>query len=266
MQQKNNITQYKSNIKAGNKFNKEILKQIWYEGKFEIESTQEGLPYTWKLSNLTVKGFNNIILRYFKDMALSFKFFYSIKNRFRYKNYFHNFPNSFISCFYHLYMTIRLILNSLVGVPMYFNNIYELTQKIKREDLQRFIDLNPNFNYKLYDNKNSKKICELDTEFKNQWQSKILPTKLKEYKTQKLHNIAQDERNYFLKYLSESPKYKEIKKQFPNIEEFLQSQQIINDKEFNIEEEYNKKYKQYLEELNKNTIRILCFDWKEEQL
>ena len=49
-------------------------------------------------------------------------------------------------------------------------------------------------------------------------------------------------------------------------EEFLQSQQIINNEEFNIEEEYNQKYKKYLEELNKNSIRILCSDWKEEQL
>ena len=99
LQQKNSITQYKQNIKAGDKFNKEILKQIWNTGKFEIESNQEGLPYTWKLSNLTVKGLNNVILRYFKDMALSFKFFYTIKNRFRTKNYFYDFPILFFPAF-----------------------------------------------------------------------------------------------------------------------------------------------------------------------
>ena len=146
-QQKSNNTRYATNVKHGNKFNKEILEQIWYGGKFEIESNQEGLPYTWKLSNLTVKGFNNIVLRYFKDMALAFKFFYTIKNRFKFKNYFGSFPNSFLSCFYHLYMTIRLILNSLVGVPIFRDNTYELSQKIKQEDLIRFIKSNPNFNF-----------------------------------------------------------------------------------------------------------------------
>ena len=187
LQQKNSITQYKQNIKAGDKFNKEILKQIWNSGKFEIESNREGLPYTWKLSNFTVKGLNNVVLRYFKDLALSFKFFYTIKNRFRYKNYFYNFPNTFLSCFYHLYMTIRLIINSIVGVPLFGDNTYELTQKIKKEDLKRFIELNPNFNYKLYEHINLNKIYELDTEFKNKWESEIMPKKLKEYKAQKLH-------------------------------------------------------------------------------
>ena len=71
-QQRSNNTNYASNISAGKSFNKEILEQIWYDGKFQIESSQEGLPYTWKLSNFTVKGFNNIVLRYFKDIALVF--------------------------------------------------------------------------------------------------------------------------------------------------------------------------------------------------
>ena len=272
LQQKNSITQYKQNIKAGDKFNNEILKQIWNNGKFEIESNQEGLPYTWKLSNLTVKGLNNVILRYFKDMALSFKFFYTIKNRFRTINYFYAFPNTFLSCFYHLYMTIRLIINSLVGVPLFSDNTYELTQKIKKEDLKKFIELNPNFNYKLYEHKNLQKIYELDTEFKNQWESQIMPMKLKEYKAQKLHknqillNIDQEEKNHFIKYLSESQNFKKIKKEFPNIEEFLQSQQIINNEEFKLEEEYNQKCDKYKNDLNKNSIKILCSDWKEEKL
>ena len=32
-----------------------------------------------------------------------------------------------------LYMTIRLIINSLIGVPLYSNNTYQLTQQIKKE-------------------------------------------------------------------------------------------------------------------------------------
>ena len=271
-QQKNNITKYKSNINTGNKLNKEILKQIWKEGKFEIESNQEGLPYTWKLSNFIVKGLNNVILRYYKDMALSFKFFYTIKNRFKFENYFHNFPNTFFSSIYHLYMTFKLLINALVGIPLFMDNTYQLTMKIKKEDLKRFIQLNPDFNYKLYLNKNLKKIYELDTEFKNNWESNIKPKKLKEYKNQKLHknqillNIDKDEKNYFLKYLSESPKFNSLKKDFPNLEEFLESQQIINNEIFNLDEEYNKKYQNFIKKLNENSIRILCSDWKEEKI
>ena len=78
------------------------------------------------------------------------------------KNYFYDFPNTFLSCFYHLYMTIRLIINSLVGVPLFSDNTYELTQKIKKEDLKKFIELNPNFNYKLYEHKNLQKILTLN--------------------------------------------------------------------------------------------------------
>ena len=272
LQQKSNITNYSLNIKAGNKFSNELLKQIWYHGKFEIESNKAELPYTWKLSNFTVKGFNNVALRYFKDMALSFKFFFTLKNRFKLKNYFHNFPNTFFSCFFHLYMTIRLIINSLVGIPLFKDNTYELSQKIKQEDLRRFIQLNPDFNFKLYLRKYLNKIIELDIEFKNEWENKILPMKLKEYKSQKLHknqilvNIDKDEKNYFMQYLSNSNKFKEVKKDFPNLEQYLQSQQIINNENFSLDEEYNKNHEKFINELNKNWIKVLCSDWKEEKI
>ena len=271
-QQKSNNTNYASNISVGKSFNKELLKQIWYDGKFIIESNQEGLPYTWKLSNFTVKGLNNIVLRYFKDMALSFKLFYSIKNRFKIKNYFYSFPNSFFSCFYHLYMTIRLLINSLVGIPLFRDNTFELTHKIKIEDLKRFIQSKPELNFKLFLNENLKKIFELDTQFKNEWENKILPMKLKEYKSQKLHknqilmNIDKDEKNYFIDYLSKSDKFKNLQKDFPYLEEFLQSQQIINNEKFSIEEEYSKKYDKYINDLNKNSIKVLCSDWKNDKI
>ena len=270
-QQRSNNTNYASNISAGKSFNKEILEQIWYDGKFQIESSQEGLPYTWKLSNFTVKGFNNIVLRYFKDIALSFKFFYTIKNRFD-TSYLSTFSNSFYCSFYHLYMTIKLLLNSLIGIPMYSDNTYELSRRIKKDDLKRFIQSKPEFNFKLYLVKNKNKIYEFDSKFKNEWENKILPLKLKEYKSQKLHknqiliNIDKDEKNYFMKYLSESPEFKKLKKDFPNLEQFLISQQIINDENFSVEEEYNKNYDKFINELNKNSIRVLCSDWKMDKI
>jgi hypothetical protein len=179
---------------------------------------------------------------------------------------------SFLSCFYHLYMTIRLIINSLVGIPLFSDNTYELSHKIKIKDLKRFIKSKPELNFKLFLYQNLKKIFELDTLFKNEWENKILPMKLKEYKSQKLHKnqiliyVDKDEKDYFIKYLSESNKFKELKKDFPNLEQFLQAQQIINNEEFSIEEEYNKKYDKYINELNKNTIRVLCSDWKKEKI
>ena len=270
-QQRSSNTNYASNISAGKSFNKEILEQIWYDGKFQIESSQEGLPYTWKLSNFTVKGFNNIVLRYFKDIALSFKFFYTIKNRFD-TSYLSTFSNSFYCSFYHLYMTIKLLLNSLIGIPMYSDNTYELSRRIKKDDLKRFIQSKPEFNFKLYLVKNKNKIYEFDSKFKNEWENKILPLKLKEYKSQKLHknqiliNIDKDEKNYFMKYLSESPEFKKLKKDFPNLEQFLISQQIINDENFSVEEEYNKNYDKFINELNKNSIRVLCSDWKMDKI
>lgn len=270
-QQRSNNTNYASNISAGKSFNKEILEQIWYDGKFQIESSQERLPYTWKLSNFTVKGFNNIVLRYFKDIALSFKFFYTIKNRFD-TSYLSTFSNSFYCSFYHLYMTIKLLLNSLIGIPMYSDNTYELSRRIKKDDLKRFIQSKPEFNFKLYLVKNKNKIYEFDSKFKNEWENKILPLKLKEYKSQKLHknqiliNIDKDEKNYFMKYLSESPEFKKLKKDFPNLEQFLISQQIINDENFSVEEEYNKNYDKFINELNKNSIRVLCSDWKMDKI
>lgn len=272
MQQKSTSTRYASNNIQGARFNNELLSQIWEEGKFEIQSTQPDLPYTWKLSNFIIKGYNNIIKRYYKDMALSFKFFYTMKNRFSIKNYSKVFPNNFLSCFYHLYMTIRLIINSLIGVPLYSNNTYQLTQQIKKEDLERFIELNPDFNYKMYSRKERENIMALDQEYKNEWNNNIMPNLLKEYKKQKMHknqillNLDQNQKSFFQKFLSNSQKYKNIEKKFPSLSQFLISQQIINDENFKIDEEYKQKYEDFLKELNKKSIRVLCSDWKDEKI
>ena len=227
LQQKSTSTSYASNNLLEKETHdgiygiNELLKQIWEEGKFIIPSTTPDLPYSWKLSNFIIKGYNNIAKRYYKDMALAFKFFYTIKNRFRIKNYFYRFPINFLSCFYHLYMTIRLLFNALVGIPLYMNNFYKLREKIQTEDLERFIQLNPDFNYKLYSPENKKHILLLDTDYKIN---------------------------------------------FPNLSQFLQTQQIINEENFNLDEEYKQKYDEFLKKLEKSSIRILCSDWKEEKI
>ena len=54
------------------------------------------------------------------------------------------------------------------------------------------------------------------------------------HKNQILMNIDKDEKNYFIDYLSKSDKFKNLQKDFPYLEEFLQSQQIINNEIFNL--------------------------------
>ena len=270
-QHRSNNTEYASNNIVGSKFPPEILKKIWENGQFEIESKQEGLPYTWKLSNFTVKGIKNVTLRYLKDMSLSFSYFYTLKNRFSLKHCKY-FSFSFFSSFYHLYLTGYNLLDLFIGIPMFRNNEYELIKKIKNEELKKFISLNPKFKYKIYDEKIMKEIFEIDNDFKNEWNNNILNSKINLYKKQKMNksqislNLKNDEKIEFLKFLKNSPKFIKLKKEFPNLEEFLQSQQIIINEKFKIDEQYEQKMEIYEKELKKHSIKILCEQWKEENL
>ena len=270
-QHKSNKTEYASSHIIGSKFSPKILKEIWEKGQFEIESKQAGLPYTWKLSYLAIKGIQNIILRYLKDMSISFYFIYTLKDIFTMKNYKY-FVFSFFSSIYHLYITIFNLLNLLFGMPMYRNNDYELIEKIKKEELKNFIKLNPKFKYEIFDNLILRKeIFKIDDTFKNNWNNEILPEKLKLYKKQKMNksqisfNIKNDEKIEFSKFLFNSPNFKELKKKYPSIEEFLQSQQIIINEKFIIDEEYLKKTNLFKKELEKHSIKILCKKWKYEK-
>ena len=270
-QHKSNITEYSSKNISGTKFSPEILKQIWEKGQFEIESKQEGLPYIWKLSNFIIKGIKNVIIRYLKDMSISFFFIYTMKNRFNIENYKY-FSLSFFSSIYHLYLTIFNLLNILLGMPMYRNNEYELISKIKKEELKKFIALNPNFKYKMFDNKVLREeIFIIDDKFKEKWNNEILPEKLKLYKLQKLSkneislNIKNDEKMEFIKFLMSYPYFKQLKKKYSSIEEFLQSQQIIINEKFIIDEEYEKKINLFKNQLESHSIKILCNQWRYEK-
>lgn len=270
-QHKSNQTEYASKNITGSKFTPEILQKIWEKGQFEIESKQKGLPYTWKLSNFMIKGIKNVILRYLKDMSISFLFIYTIKNRFSLKNY-EYFSYSFFSAIYSLYLTVFNLLDLLFGMPMYRNNEHELTEKIKKEELKYFVSLNPNFTYKMFDKKVLKKeIYKIDDAFKNKWNNEILPEKLKLYKQQKLSksqislNIKNDEKIEFRKFMSNYPYFKELKRKYKSIEEFLQSQQIIINEKFIIDEEYEKKMSLFKKELEKHSIKIFCEEWRYEK-
>ena len=271
-QHKSNQTEYGSKNIEGSKFTPEILAKIWENGKFEIESKQQGLPYTWKLSNFTVKGIKNVKLRYLKDMSLSFHFIYTLKDILDTKNYKY-FSVSFLSSFYHIYLSGFNLLNLLVGMPMFINNYYELSRKIKQEALKQFIELNPNFIYEMFDFKTIReKIFKIDDDFKNKWNNELLPQKLKIYKKQKLDksqikiNLHNDEKIEFAKFLTKYPLFQQLKKQFISIEEFLQSQQIIIEEKFQKDEEFNQKMKDYEKELETHTIKNLCHRWKNDKI
>ena len=269
---KSNETEYSSKHIAGTKFTPEILNKIWEEGKFEIESKQQGLPYTWKLSNLTVKGIKNIKLRYLKDMSLSFKFIYLLKDLFNTEKY-QYFSCSFLSSFYHIYLTGYNLLNLFFGMPLFRNNDYELIQKIKRDELKKFIELNPNFIYEMFDYKTLReKIFIIDDDFKKKWNNELLPKKLKIYKNQKLNktqikiNLHNDEKIEFSKFLTQYPLFQQLKKQFKSIEEFLQSQQIIIEEKFQKDEEYDRQMENFQKELEKHSIKILYQRWKNDKI
>ena len=265
-------TGYRIRTIVGTKFTPYILKSIWETGQFEIESRQQDLPYTWKLSNLIIKGKKNIILRYLKDMAISFYFIYTLKNRFDTKHYYLEFPNSFSSSIYHVYLTGFNLLNLFVGLPMYLDNSYLLEREIKHDDLIKFTILNPNFNFKMYDKETKNNLLKIDDDFKNKWYFEILPSKLKEYKRQKLHksqitlNINNDEREEFLKFLINYQELEILKQKYQSLEEFLLSQQIIINEKFKINEETDLKTKDYKEQLKKHTIKNLCSTWRNEKM
>ena len=269
---KSQQTEYSSNELIGAKFSSKILEQIWENGKFEVESKRDELPYTWKLTKLIIKGNKNVTLTYLKEMSKSFYFIYTLKNRFETKNYDNIFPITYLSSFYYIYKTGYDLLNLLVGMPMYRNNDFILIEKIKHDDLLKFISLNPNFNYNLYDKKEIKEnILKIDNEFLHDWKLNILPQKLKIYKQQKLDkqtisvNTNNDEKKELKKFLNEKNICKNLKKKFPNIEQFLDAQQIIINEKFKIDEEYEQKIKEYEKELEKHTIKILCDIWLKEK-
>ena len=270
-QHKSNKTEYSPQIKLGTKFSPKILKQIWENGRFDVESKQADLPYTWQLSKMTVKGQNNIIAIFYKIITNSFNLVYSTKNHFKINNYNYSFPVTFLSSFYHLYITVYDLLNLLVGMPMYSSNYYELDHKIRHDYSLKFINLHPNINYNLFENEYMKQIKKVDNNFLAKWNNVILPKKMKIYKEQKLDestikvNMKNDEKIEFMKFLNESRDFQNFKKIFPYIEEFLYAYQIIIDEKFNMNEEYKRKMEDFKKEIEKHTIKKLCTLWSEEK-
>ena len=267
------IIHYENPDIVGQRFSQDILDQIWQKGEFVINSNEPELPYTWKLSRLTVKGIQNIKYRYREDMSISFFFLYSLYYRFSTFNYKGLFPGSFPSSFYHLYFSIYEIINLFLGLPVYADNKFEIKNKIIYQRLHDFISNNEDFDYSFFSYSNKQKLREFDAEFNNKWITEIEPRLIKNYKEQNLNKddiiikLGEDKKIEFLNYLNENnKKFNEFEELHPNTKDYILSQQIVNDAEFYYNLEKKQKIENYEKELKKNYIRDLCSLWHEDKM
>ena len=265
--------QYENPNIVGSRFTQEILDQIWQKGEFNINSTDPELPYTWKLSKLTVKGIQNVKYRYRKDMSISFLFLYSLYYRFSTYNYKNLFPCSFPSSFYNLYLSFHQIINLFFGLPIYDHNEYKIESKIKHQRLLDFVQTNNDLDFSFFNSKNKQKLIKFDVDFNKKWISNIQPSLIKNYKEQNLSkeqittNLAEDKKREFLNYLNENnQKFREFEESHPCTKDYLLSQQIINNNEFYYDLEKEEKIKNYENELKKNYIRDLCTLWHDDKI
>lgn len=264
--------QYGEGNMVGQPFSQEILDQIWKNGEFNIPSTDPELPYTWKLSKLTVKGLKNIYFRYRKDMSISFLLFYSLYYRFSNYNYQKLFPCSFPSSFYNLYISFYKLIHLFFGLPMYDHNEYKIIFELKRERLLDFINSNKekDFDFTFFSSKNKRKLIKFDEDFDRIWMNTIKPKLLKNYKEQNLNkgqittNLAEDKKKEFLDYLNK--KQAEIQEIPPCTKDYLLSQQILNNYEFYYNLEKQHKIENYENKLKENYIRDLCKLWHEDKI
>lgn len=264
--------QYENPNLIGHHFTPEILSQIWQKGEFTINSIDPDYPYIWELSNYTVKGIQNIKLRYIKNLSKSFYFLYSIYYRFSTYGYDKIFSLSFPSAFHNLYVGFFQLLNQLFGLPRYRYNEKDIELKVKKQRINNFVQLNNDLDYSFFNPENQQKLKEIDEDFNIKWRNEIQPKLMKNYKEQHLNkeqtttNLAEDKKREFLDFLSENKKFKVFEEFHPSAKDYIISQQIINDAEFFYNLEKEKKIENYKNELKKSYIRDLCDLWHEDKL
>ena len=230
--------QYENEGIVGQHFSQEILDQIWQKGEFIINSKDPELPYTWKLSGCTVKGIQNLKLRYKKDMSKSFLFLYSLYYRFSTYNYKEIFPLSFPSAIYNIYVCFYKSLDIIFGLPKFSYNDKDIELNIKKQRIQNFVQLNNDLDFSFFNPQNQQKLKEIDEEFDKKWISEIQPRLMKNYKEQNLNkeqtstNLAEDKKREFLFFFAENQKCREFEEFHRCSKDYVISQQIINDAEF----------------------------------
>ena len=96
---------------------------------------------------------------------------------------------------------------------MYSEDLDRLKTEIKRDNLNKFVDANPNIEYKLFNANYNGEIKEIDNLFYKKWKNEISPEKIKIYKSQKLDkatinvNLQKDKKIEFRKFLRKLEKF-----------------------------------------------------------
>ena len=265
----NENIQYENNIIIGQKLSENQLNQIWENGKFTIPSNKK-IPYEWQLSLWTVKGINNIFISWISNMSISYYFIYHIKSRFTFSNY-KNFVVSFPSSFYSLYVSLKKLGNHIFGLPSFINNEYQLKEIIKKEQLMNFINNHPEINIKLFVHKFNRILYSIDNNFMNIWSKKEIELKTEYYaqdmtKNEVLTQIEKDKKESYIKYLNENNDLQNLIETYNDLMDYLYSDQIIQEKKYEMDKEYKKRINEYDKELKEtNYIKYNVYGWRKEK-
>ena len=266
----NKDIQYKDSSIIGKHFSKDILSQIWLKGEFNISSTVPDFPYTWHLTECMIKGYEKLKLSYFNILSASFMFLYSLKYRFYSEDYKDFCSFSIFSSFYHLYIAIIRLIELFFGVPSYFINESAIKKEIMNKRIANFINQNSDFDFDFFNEEIKNKLKIFDEKFEKKWIEEINPSLINQYKDcnkKEMINILKNKKlEEYLNFLKKDEQFLNLEKFHPSAKDYLNSQQVINDKNFYNNLEKNKKLNEYEKQLKNNYVRYLCNYWREEKL
>ena len=220
------------------------MSQIWSKGEFTIESNNPEIPYVWHINDCMVKGFDNIKESYANILSVSFMLVYTLKYRFcsgkddEYCNF------TFSSAFYHLYSSIRKLIDLFFGIPKYNYNYYMAKEKIMHQRIVNFINNNKDLDFDFFNNDSKNKLKTFDEKFELKWSQVILPSLMTDNNNEILKNIRNIKLQEYIKFLDNDKDFIEFDKSHLCSKDYLLSQQVLNEKIFynTIEKNSQKKY------------------------
>ena len=150
------------------------LSEIWRNGQFNIESNIPDLPYTWKLTQWTVKGYNNIAESFYFDLRLAFNALYTIKNRFLYAN--SSFPCSITNSVVEIFKGLKNFMGILIGLSSKkkssnFKQI--LRQIVGRKSYEKLLEMLPDLDLSIYFIYKKQILEKLQSDFDSNWVNEI---------------------------------------------------------------------------------------------
>ena len=266
----NSEIKYLNPSMVGKRFPKEILGQIWNKGEFHIESNIPDFPYTWKITECMIKGYENVKNSYANILSASFMFVYTLKFRFYSDKYEEFCFFSFISCFYHFYHTFVLLIDLLFGTPKYFKDYSSTKEEIIHQRVINFINNNRDLDFEFFNDKTKEELKQFDEKFETKWVQEISPSLMNQYinhNKEEIVNIIKNKKlEEYLKYLNSNEQFNEFEKSHPSAKDYLLSQQILNDRTFHNNLQQDIKIKKYEEVLKKSYVKYLCDYWREDKM